>query len=99
MAAKLNIGDRVEIVRYGSLLWESKAHRKLLLDIGMTLKVKPDNIIEEYSDSYSYDIHPHLIGQVGIVDKVEETQGRYMYALNGITKRAWYDETQLKKVN
>ena len=41
---------------------------------------------------------PELVGQEGFIDKVTKTQGEYKYAINGLSKYAWYNEDQLEKV-
>jgi len=44
------------------------------------------------------DICADLVGKEGTVKEVTETQGKIKYALDGLSKTAWYDEKQLEKV-
>jgi len=45
------------------------------------------------------DIHPDLVGQIGMISKAEITQGIPEYAIEGLAKHAWYDEGQLEMVS
>ena len=45
-----------------------------------------------------YDMSPELVGQIGIIANITNTQGIPKYALKGPNKYAWYDEKQLEKV-
>lgn len=88
---KFKVGDKVRVVGYGSIHWEGK-------------KVHPVSRFERKpyyeDDDFRYiDMQPELVGKVGVVDTVSLTQGRYMYAVDGIPgKHAWYSEGQLKAV-
>tara|TARA_R110000796_G_scaffold59371_1_gene136821 strand:+ start:24918 stop:25145 length:228 start_codon:yes stop_codon:yes gene_type:complete len=44
------------------------------------------------------DIDPQLVGQQGVVVEAEICQNLKHYALDGLSKYAWYDEQQLKLV-
>lgn len=88
-----NIGDKVRIVNYGSIVyaagnlipklqgrWPSLGHPEGLPAHAM------------------FDISPDLVGQEGIVAKAVLTQGIPGYALEGPSKHAWYNEDQLELV-
>jgi hypothetical protein len=85
--AKFNVGDKVEVIKYGHLYWsrEEEQSKPIAIDEKTGIKI--------------YDMAPELVGQKGIICEVSLTQGKYHYAINGIIdKHAWYDEKQLKKV-
>ena len=85
--AMFGIGDKVKIVNYGSLLWESK-------DVKPSFKV----LSVDEDGTYWCDMNPELVGKEGLVCKVSMTQGFPSYALDGISKYAWYNEEQLELV-
>ena len=82
---KLNKGDAVEIINYGSLLM---VHKKSGLNIGSC------PVIEETENYRTIDTNQSLVGQFAVVDY--EKNGKY--ALNGVVKHAWYNRDQLKPV-
>lgn len=60
---------------------------------------KPKNIISENYYFWHCDICPQIVGKIGIIDKVQVTQGIPMYAINGIKEKyAWYNEDQIELV-
>lgn len=82
--AKYKIGDKVEIINFGSLLFENKHST----DPKLNFKVYAED------ENFRYlDMNPELIGKIGIITKVSGGE----YAINGIPgKSAWYNELQLK---
>jgi|WetSurSiteA1Bulk_404760.scaffolds.fasta_scaffold16732_4 hypothetical protein len=86
--AKFKVGDEVRIIKYGSLIWSYEKE--------MYKKYKTGD--EDPGKPIWYDINPELVGQKGIVTKVNKTQGEYFYILKGPVKCAWYNEDQLKAV-
>lgn len=94
-----SIGDRVEIRNYGALIRVMKGTsdedvvRKLIGADG------PYNLLKEDGAIMYIDILPELVGQKGVIDKVDIVQGIPMYAvsLDNPDKHAWYYEGQLKK--
>ena len=89
MKPKFKIGDKVEIINYGHRFWsyeEESSYAKLLFA----------NIEEGYK---VYDALPHLVGQKGVIDAVNDVQGRPFYSIKGPDKHAWYDENQLQLIN
>ena len=93
-----SIGDRVEIVNYGTMTLVTKGTsdedsvRKLIGENG------PFKLIKEDARIMYVDMRPKLVGQKGIVDEVTVTQGKPMYAisLDNPDKHAWYYEGQLQ---
>lgn len=93
-------GDRVRIIKYGHVLWESKQQRKEMVKSGYSSKEKPDNILYEDEQTYWFDHNPEMVGKIAIVDKVSMVQGVPHYSLRGLKpteKSSWYYETQLEK--
>ena len=90
---KFNIGDKVEIINYGHIMWESKT-----TELEHSLS-KHFPILKEDDKFRWIDVEPKLVGQTGIVSKRTETQGQNNYALEGPNKHAWYAEVQLKMIN
>lgn len=86
---KFNTGDRVRIIKYGSLFWENKT-------VGQPSTNLP--VVGETETVFFKDMNPELVGQIGIVEKFTITQGNVKYALQGLSKHAWYDEGQLEIV-
>ena len=85
---KFGIGDKVKIVKYGSLIWRTKESNEIT-----------KNIVFE-DDTFNYiDMQPDLVGKEAIVTKAEVTQGRAKYSLKGVNKVAWYDEQQLEMIS
>ena len=90
---KFKLGDKVKVIKYGSLLWYNKLEWKLMLENKLTTSDKPNNILGEDDNFWFCDMQPNLVGQIGIVSKVDNNQ----YALEGIsTKSAWYFGQQLE---
>lgn len=86
-----SIGDKVRIVKYGFILWESKNSDQPRLTFPL---------IHETESLRYLDMSPELVGQEGIVSKVTITQGVPKYAISGISgKSAWYDEQQMELIN
>lgn len=89
MKAKFKQGDQVRIVKYGHPMWIA----------GDEFKIPNHYILLQDKDGLkTYDSNPHLVGQIGFVDTVTLTQGKFQYSLNGPNKHAWYDEQQLELV-
>jgi hypothetical protein len=44
------------------------------------------------------DIMPELVGQRGVIDGENTTQGIKLYSVKGPIKHAWYSENQLRKI-
>lgn len=87
---KFQKGDSVRIVKYGSLLMESKT---------IDFKRPQSNVVHENKKYRWVDVNPELLGQKGIVSEVSTSQGKTSYAIEGIKgKYAWYDEQQLEAV-
>ncbi len=58
---KYKVGDKVEIIKYGSIIWENK-HSD---DPKLNFKVYAED------ENFRYlDMNPELIGKVGIITKV-----------------------------
>ena len=92
------VGNKVEIVKYGSLIWTSKSNWKLMLENGYTKLEKPNNLLGEDEHVYMYDMSPKLVGQQGIIIEAKRTQGKPQYAIKGPRKHAWYNHDQLKLI-
>ena len=88
---KFKVGDKVQIVKYGSLYYASTSE-KVCLAQGLP-------VIFERDGFKAFDMRPELVGKVGTVDGHIETQGMHKYSVAGIPgKHAWYSEGQLEKV-
>lgn len=91
IGSKFKTGDKVRIIQYGHRIWFSHDMPKPgfkypILGVSEHFEVR--------------DMSPELVGQEGIVEKSEVTQGRIQYILQGIKgKSAWYDEKQLELIN
>lgn len=88
LTPKFNKGDKVKIIKYGSIIWINKK------------SPKPNNavIIYENEDFWHIDIMPEIVGQIGIVTDVVNRQNKVTYAINGPNKHAWYHEEQLELI-
>lgn len=85
--SKYKVGDKVEIVNYGHIIWQSKHSGEAKMDL---------KLHSEDKDIWFFDSNPELIGKVGIITK--KTQ-RGAYSIDGIPgKSAWYGEDQLKLI-
>jgi hypothetical protein len=93
--SKFKVGDKVTIIKYGSLFWQNKEEIKLIeKNYG---KQSTNNIIFEDENTIWKDMQPEIVGLSGIVVKAESTQNHFHYAIDGIPgKYAWYNEDQLK---
>ena len=87
MIIPFNIGDKVRIVKYGSLLWEN---------VTMPQPEGKRHIYKDRNPIRWFDINPELVGKEAVVQEVHNTQGRPKYVLSGLTKVAWYDHEQLE---
>lgn len=88
---KYGIGDKVEIVNYGSTIWESVSDPSPLSSYP---------IISNNGYTIVRDMQPELVGQQGLISKATVTQGIPQYAIEGIKgKHAWYNEGQMKMIN
>ncbi len=90
MKSKFVIGDKVKVVNYGHPILVNK-------NSGMEMNFP---VISEDDKVVWYDMNGGVVGKVGIVDKVKETQGILGYSLSGIPEKvSWYNEDQLEMVN
>lgn len=86
---KFKVGDKVRVVKYGHPLWESKKDPQ-----PCSFPIIQES---ESGGCWIKDMSPELVGQIGVVDEVSLTQGRYQYGIDGIKgKHAWYNEDQLE---
>ena len=91
---KYKTGDKVKVINYGSLFWESKD--TLQLPTGFP----SFPVYKEDENFRCVDIAPELVGKRGIIEKVTMTQGVPQYSLTGIKgKCSWYNEDQLKRLS
>ncbi len=88
MGTKFKVGDKVEIVNYGHLIWENKK---------MPLQRSKLPIYSEDEDTAWVDISPSLIGKKGVITECKKTQGIDNYSISEIG--AWYCNDQLKLRN
>jgi len=87
METKFKVGDQVKIINYGHPIW---AHNSETMPISFP-------VIWVGDDTKVYDMSPELIGQTGVIDKVNITQGKDGYSINGINgKLDWYNNDQLE---
>jgi hypothetical protein len=93
MKGKFKIGDKIQIINYGSLLRVNKQ-----TEPENTLYKKLYPIVEEDEKFFWCDLDSRLIGKTAIVKEVSTTQGIIQYALKGLNKTAWYNEEQLELI-
>ena len=87
MSKRYVVGDKVKIVKYGSAIWVKKdTQPKMELPI-----------ISEDEDKIWYDLHPEILGSIGVIDKVNEIQGIVRYSIKGIG--SWYNGSQMEMIN
>lgn len=91
---KYKIGDKVKIVKYGSLIW---INRTAIIE--MEIYKDKEDLSKEHPTIKTIDEHPELIEQEGIIDSFQFVQNKYQYSLKGPWKHAWYDENQLELIN
>lgn len=92
---KFNTGDRVRIIKYGSVMW-CPANDEYF---EWAKKLK---ILKEEDGVLTVDTHPEWIGEEAIVEKGEATQNMEQYILQPFNKNlkvAWYSVNQLELVN
>ena len=82
-------GDLIKIVNYGCTYWISKKSK-------FPLPKNRKNIVHESIDFYTIDLHPELVGKIGVVTGVSMTQGIPGYKLHGLNMVAWYQEGQMQ---
>ncbi len=83
-------GDKVRIIKYGSLIWMNK---------------KAENpkvswpIVSEDENRIWYDPMSQLIGKEGIIEERNDRTERLQYSIRGIPgKHAWYNGDQLELI-
>ena len=87
--AKFKLGDRVEVVGYGSLMWENKHYHPT--------SSTSFPVIGENEDFRFLDPLSGIVGKTGVVVERSVNDDRWSYSLKGIPeKRSWYYEDQLK---
>lgn len=84
MEKDIRIGDMVEIINYGHLVWENKAAQDVITSFPLYKKC---------GDIVWYDINPKLIGKQGVIIAIGAT-GEYTIDRIG----SWYSEEQLKVI-
>jgi hypothetical protein len=119
---KFKKGDRVRVVKYGSLVFKYKAGYQEQSDFfarralkeskwlfgeeptedqlkNVKGKEKPNNIYSETDSIWWIDISPEMVGRIGIVETISNTQNVLKYSLKDIEgKCSWYNEEQLELV-
>lgn len=100
MIKEKNIGDKVKIINYGSLMWVHKEEWKRMIEAGYATTEKPNNLLQEDDTMFIYDPRTEMIGKIGIIIEKTIVQGRNQYALEleGGNKVAWYFDNQLKLI-
>ena len=93
------IGDKVRIIKYGSLWKIHKSEYEFMCKYFNETPDYSDIYIEDESIIWK-DTNKNLIGKEGVIRKVSESQpGFLQYALDGIPeKTAWYNHTQLELI-
>jgi uncharacterized protein YcfL len=91
---KYKIGDKVKIVKYGSLIWINRT-----ASTEMEIYKDKEDLSKEHPTIKTIDEHPELIEQEGIIDSFQFVQNKYEYSLKDPWKHAWYDENQLELIN
>ena len=89
---KYSIGDSVEIVNYGHLMWINKTEPYW--------KVFKNEVVYENSKTVWVDLRPTLIGQRGKICQVKLTQEKWGYsvAFSDTQAISWFSEKQLKHI-
>lgn len=87
----MKVGDKVEIVNYGALMWQSKKEYDKV----------PKDFYLETDYVYWIDHMPHLLGKQGVITQVIKTwNSTYKYSLSGVKgKSSWYNQEQLKFID
>ena len=80
---KFKVGNKVKIVKYGHLIWESKN-----VEVSMFKHEKP---YAEDDFGYWYDIHPELIGKTGMITGKSGNAG---YSIDPLGD--WFHKNQLE---
>jgi len=97
MENKFKVGDKVKVINYGHLIWQNKTNqdleRQFHKEHGFTYKELP--VLSDDGKTQWLDLSPELVGKEGVVDKISDSGD---YALNGLSKYAWYSEKQLELV-
>lgn len=89
---KYSIGNKVKIINYGHLIWQSKDSQQLDLNLKFPI------IYEDDEDKY-LDMTSSIVGKEGVITKISMTQGMPQYSIEGIPEKvAWYDEQQLELI-
>lgn len=96
----MKVGDKVRIIKYGSLMWINKQEWKNMLSAGIVTDEIPKNCIGECVsiEAYMVDVYPELVGLEGTIDKIDIVQGKSQFALKGVSKYAWYFKDQLELI-
>jgi 23S rRNA-/tRNA-specific pseudouridylate synthase len=94
--SKFKTGDKVRIVGYGSIMWVTKSYREPPLKTSGPFDL--DTILYQDNDFMVVDTRRNLVGQEGVVEKSQITQGKISYAIQGPSIYAWYDEKQLELI-
>jgi len=85
------VGDTVEIVNYGHLIWENKNFPSIMSKLPT---------YREEGDLRFVDISSEIVGKRGVVSNIENTQGVPKYSMSGIKeKSSWYREDQMLLIN
>jgi len=87
---KYSIGDLVEIINYGQLMWINKTEP-------YWEKLKGKAILEN-DETIWIDLRPELVGEKGKICQVKLTQKKWKYsiAFSDIQTISWFSEKQLK---
>ena len=95
--SKFNIGDKVRVIEYGSLMWRHKEeHNKWESSLGKS----SFKLYKEVGDILWLDTMPEIVGKKGVIDNISNIQGDDKYSIKGIMgKTAWYNENQLELVD
>ncbi|MFA8451795.1 MAG: hypothetical protein ACEPOW_13960 [Bacteroidales bacterium] len=88
MSEDIRVGGMVEVIKYGSLLWENN-------NISEDERIISSLKVYHKGDEVTwYDMQPYLIGKQGVVVEFSETGG---FKIDGIPhKTAWYNADQLR---
>lgn len=94
---RIKVGDKVKIVKYGSLMWIHTEEWARMRKHDPSLPDEPRNLISKGGTFFTIDKAPQLVGTEDMVKEIKPNDGnmRTRYALE---KTAWFCREQLQKI-
>ncbi len=96
LETKFKIGDKVEIVNYGHLIFYAGNSG---IEYDILSRTCPVVAILD-NGTKAFDLNPKLIGEQGVIKEVDDSDETVTkYALDGLNKASWYNDDQLQLVS